>query len=35
LTSSTRGHLGTTPSVPKKLTFRTRFGSNLGNINHQ
>jgi hypothetical protein len=24
-----------TPFVPKKLTFRTRFGSNLGNINHQ
>jgi hypothetical protein len=24
-----------TPSVLKKLTFRTRFGSNIENINHQ
>jgi hypothetical protein len=24
-----------TPSVLKKLTFRTRFESNIGNINHQ
>jgi hypothetical protein len=30
-----KGQLNHTASVLKNLTFRTRFGLNIGNLNHQ